>query len=99
MSKFGNFAFNESNKTNSGYKTTDDLMKEFKEALEDFLSPWKQPLMKEFNSLKINNENWKNNHENKDCDAFVQKMWAISAPYEAVEIIDRLYINREKKNN
>lgn len=99
MSKFGNFAFNESNKENNGYKTTDELMKQFKEELEIFLAPWEEPLMKEFNSLKKNNENWKSTHNGKDCDAFVKKMWAISAPYDTVEIIDNLYVNREYKDN
>ena len=55
--------------------------------------------MKEFNSLKKNNEKWKNEHNGKDCDAFIKKMWAISAPYDTVDIIDDLYVNREYKDN
>ena len=99
MSKFGNFAFNESNRENNGYQTTEEMMKEFKDGLESFLSPWEDRLRKEFDSLKKNNETWKEGHNGKDCDAFVKKMWAISAPFDTVEIIDQLYVNRVKKDN
>lgn len=99
MSKFGNFAFNESSKDNSGYTTTSEMMKQYKEELESFLAPWQDRLYKEFESLKKNNENWKASHNGKDCDAFIKKMWSISAPYDAVDIIDELYVNRDKQDN
>lgn len=103
MNKFGNFSYNESmNKNNSSSTATaintDEMMANFLDELEACLNKYKSRLEKEFNSLSKNNENWKR-ERGTDCNAFKQKMWAISAPFESARIIRALYVNRETRNN
>ena len=96
MSNFDDFGFGQksanSNKQNNDFTET---AKELADGLESFLAPYKDIMIKEFKSLDKNNENWKKSHNGEDCEAFIKKQWAISAPFNALKIYRDLYVNRK----
>jgi len=98
MSNFGDFGFGSGadNSRKGGYQNSKSLITEVTQALEKCLEPYKESLKKEFNSLEKNNEAWKKNHNGEDNSAFKEKQWAIAAPFNAIEIFTRLYINRKE---
>lgn len=101
MSNFGNYAFNRSNNNNnpSGFQDITKTLEQFANEFEVLLTPYKEVMLKEFNSLNKNNEKWKAEHNGEGCQAFEEKMWALSAPVEIIKIIRKLYVNRVVKDN
>lgn len=100
MSNFGNYAFNKSNNNNpSGYQDVTKTLEQFANEFEELLEPYKGVMQKEFNNLNKNNEKWKADHNGEGCQAFEEKMWALSAPVEIIKIIRKLYVNRVYKDN
>ena len=105
MSSFDDFGFDKepkvesSNNSSRNFADTTETMKEVTQALKDALNPYKTFLINEFNSLDRNNEKWKMEHNGEKCKPFEEKMWAIAAPFNAIKIFTRLYINRERKDN
>ena len=100
MKSFDDFGFdNEPKNENKETKYYDDfteVVKEIVNALENALSPYKNRMLKEFDSLGRNNERWKENHDGEDCRAFLEKQWALAAPFNAIKTYKKLYINRNR---
>jgi len=100
MSNFGNYAFGKStNNKSTDYQDVTEILGQFAEKLEVLLDEYGSTMKKEFVSLEKNNEKWKREHNENGCPAFEEKMWALSAPFEVVKIINKLYVNRVRKDN
>lgn len=97
MSNFNDFCFDEKKerKENSNLIETYEMFAEIACKLEETLAPYKDRMKREFRSLDDKNASWKKEHNGEDCIPFKKKQWAISAPFNAIEIYKELYANRE----
>lgn len=75
--------------------SVEETMKKFYEELFPILGSYKAILDEEYQKLKERNDIWRKEHDGEDNDNYVMKMWAIAAPFNTLEIIKGLYINKK----
>lgn len=72
-------------------KDINDIIKELYNKVFPILSSYQEPLKKEYLRLKEYCDTWEKEHKGEECDSAVMRMWAISAPLTAMDILNELY--------
>lgn len=67
------------------------LVKELYDKVFPILSSYKEPLKKEFEKLNKYRQEWEKKHPGEEHDNTTLKIWAISAPFTALDILKELY--------
>ena len=67
------------------------LIKELYNKIFPILSSYQEPLKTEYLRLKEYCNTWEKEHNGEECEGAVMRMWAISAPLTAMEMLNELY--------
>ena len=68
-----------------------ELVKELYNKVFPILASYREPLKKEYLRLKEYCDVWEKEHDGEECDSAVMRMWAISAPLTAMDMLNELY--------